>query len=210
MSTHAMSTEAAPRRALFFGDSLVAGIGDPAGGGWVARITAACFAAGQPLSTYNLGIRRETSIQVAARWRAEATPRIPPGGDCRIVLSFGANDTTVEEGAVRVRPERSCQALSTILDEASSLDFPVLLVGPAPVDDPTQNARIGVLTESFAEICGQRGVPFIAVLEPLEQSEVWMSEVARGDGAHPAGGGYETITQLLIDAGLPSWLTGSR
>lgn len=208
MSTQDMSAEAAPRRALFFGDSLVAGIGDPAGGGWVARITAACFAAGDPLSTYNLGIRRETSVQVAGRWRAEAALRIPLSSDCRMVLSFGANDTTIEDGAVRVRPERSCEALGTILDEANSLGFPVLLVGPAPVDEHDQNARIGALTESFAEVCHQRDVPFIPVLEPLEQSEVWMSEVARGDGAHPAARGYEMIAQLLIDAGLLSWLAG--
>ncbi|MGH2834238.1 MAG: GDSL-type esterase/lipase family protein [Solirubrobacteraceae bacterium] len=207
MSTHAVSAEAAPRRALFFGDSLVAGIGDPAGGGWVTRIAAACFAAGQPLSIYNLGVRRETSVEVAARWRAEATPRIPPTGDCRIVLSFGANDTTIEDGSVRVCPERSCEALGTILDEANSLGLPVLLVGPAPVDDPDQNPRIGALTESFAEVCRQRDVPFIAVLEPLEQSQVWMSEVAGADGAHPAAGGYETIAELLINGGLLSWLT---
>jgi acyl-CoA thioesterase-1 len=67
-----MTAESAPRRALFLGDSLVAGIGDSAGGGWVARVVGACHEQGMPVTAYNLGIRRETSLQVAARWRAEA------------------------------------------------------------------------------------------------------------------------------------------
>lgn len=207
MSTNA---EAATRRVLFFGDSLVAGIGDPAGGGWVARIAAACFAAGQPLSVYNLGVRRESTVQVAARWRAEATPRVSSSADCRMVLSFGANDTTIEDGAVRVHPERSCEALSAILDETSSLGLPVLLVGPAPVDDSDQNTRIADLNESFAKVCAGHDVPFIAPFVSLIDSSVWMSELARGDGAHPSSAGYEAITQVLIDGGLLIWLTESR
>ncbi|HTA15882.1 MAG TPA: GDSL-type esterase/lipase family protein [Solirubrobacteraceae bacterium] len=202
-----MIREVAPRRVLFFGDSLVAGVGDPAGGGWVARVVGACFAHGQPLSPYNLGIRRETSIQVAARWRAEAMPRVPPGVDARMVVSFGTNDTTVEDGAVRVPADSSRHALATILDEASTLDLAALVVGPAPVDDPEQNRRIGALTESFAEVCQERDTPFIGIVEPLLQSPVWMSEVSAGDGAHPGSGGYQTIAQLLIDRGLLAWLT---
>jgi acyl-CoA thioesterase-1 len=207
VSVPSRKAEAAPRRVLYLGDSLVAGVGDPVAGGWVARISAACFAAGQPLTPYNLGIRRETSVQVASRWRTEATPRVPPGADCRMVLSFGANDTTIDDGAVRVSPERSCDALARILEEAGALGLPVLLVGPAPVDDPEQNVRLAALTESFAEVCGRYDAPFIAALEPLLGSTVWMSEVALSDGAHPAAGGYEAITQLLIDRGLVSWLT---
>lgn len=202
-----MSEEAAPRRVLFFGDSLLAGIGDPAGGGWVARVTSACFAQGRPLSAYNLGIRRETSMQVAARWRSEAAPRVPPGADCRIVLSFGANDTTIEDGAVRVPAERSQSALAGILDQVGALGFPQFVVGPAPVDDAEQNERITALTAIFAEVCSERGTPFLGVVEPLLRSSVWMSEVAGGDGAHPSTEGYETIAQLLIDGGLRAWLT---
>ncbi len=202
-----MTGEAAPRRALFFGDSLVAGVGDPAGGGWVARVVSACFVQGLPLTAYNLGIRRETSIQVVARWRAEATPRIPPGADSRIVVSFGANDTTIEGGGVRVPASGSRRALTTILDEASTLGFAPFVVGPAPVDDAEQNRRIRALTESFAEVCDELDAPFIGVVEPLLGSPVWMSEVAGGDGAHPGAKGYQAIAQLLIDRGLLAWLT---
>src|SRR4029077_13817605 len=45
----------AERRVLFFGASLVAGVGDPAGLGWVGRVVAASFALDVPLTAYNLG-----------------------------------------------------------------------------------------------------------------------------------------------------------
>jgi acyl-CoA thioesterase-1 len=103
------------RRVLFFGDSLVAGAGDPTAQGWVGRVAGASFGLGLPLTAYNLGVRGETSEQVAARWRAEALPRLAAGSDARVVLSFGANDTTVDDGCLRVEPERSCAALADIL-----------------------------------------------------------------------------------------------
>ena len=43
------------RRVLFFGDSIVAGVGDPEGRGWVGRVVAASFASGLPLTAYPLG-----------------------------------------------------------------------------------------------------------------------------------------------------------
>jgi lysophospholipase L1-like esterase len=199
--------EIAPRRVLFFGDSLVAGVGDPAGGGWVARVVSACFDQGQPVTAYNLGIRRETSIQVAARWRTEARARVPSGAGARVVISLGANDTTIDEGTVRVSPDRSRRALAAILDEVSAVGMSSFVVGPAPVDDAEQNARIKALTESFAKVSIERGVPFVGVAEALLKSSAWMAEVAAGDGAHPAAEGYRTVAQRLIDAGLLAWLT---
>src|ERR1700734_2624968 len=97
----------AATRVLFFGDSLVAGVGDPSGGGWVARVISACFHGGTPITAYNLGVRRETSAQVLARWRAEAEPRVPSGVHARVVVSFGANDTTIEAGKLRVPADDS-------------------------------------------------------------------------------------------------------
>jgi lysophospholipase L1-like esterase len=158
------------------------------------------------MTTYNLGIRRETSVEVAARWRAEAAPRIGSGGDSRLVISVGANDTTVENGSMRVAAADSRLALETLLDDAGALGLARFVIGPAPVDDARQNLRIAELTGSFAEVCAERGVPFLAVAEALLASSVWMSEIASGDGAHPGAKGYEAITRLLLDGGLLAWL----
>jgi lysophospholipase L1-like esterase len=201
-----MIGEAAPRRVLFFGDSLVAGVGDPAGGGWVARVVSASVTRGQPLTAYNLGVRRETSLQVAARWRAEAEPRVPAGTTAQIVLSFGANDTSIEDGVPRVPAGDARRALALILREAHALGFETLVVGPAPVDDAAQNHRIKALTASFAEVCDEQQAPFIGVIDALLETPAWMAEIAAGDGAHPGADGYQILAQLLIDEGLVSWL----
>jgi acyl-CoA thioesterase-1 len=196
----------ADRRLLFFGDSLVAGAGDPAGAGWVGRVVAGAFTSGLALTAYNLGVRGETSEQVASRWRAEALPRLLPGADCRIVLSFGTNDTSVEHDRVRVKADRSLAALATILEEAATIGLPSLVVGPAPVDEPGHNGRIRSLSGSFAEVCAERGVPFVSVVEPLLASVVWMEQVAAGDGAHPGAEGYDALAELVLAGGWLDWL----
>jgi hypothetical protein len=49
---------------------------------------------------------------------------------------------------------------------------------------------------------------FVSVVEPLLTSPVWMTQVAVGDGAHPAAGGYEVLSDIEIAAGWADWLRG--
>lgn len=193
-------------RLLCFGDSFVAGVGDPRGQGWVGRVVAAAHAAGRPLMAYNLGVRRETSVEVAVRWRFEAMPRLLAGADCRVIFAVGANDATADGGAVRVAPERSCMALEKMLEQAAALGLPAAVAGPPPTGDAAQQARSLALSDAFTEVCAVRDVPFWPVAETLLASPIWLAEVAAGDGAHPAAAGYELLAQTLLDAGLLAWL----
>ena len=93
------------RRVFFVGDSFVAGVGDPDHRGWVGRLAARSHQAGVPLTTYNLGVRRDTAV--CRRWPSEVAARRAPGCDERLVVSFGVNDTTVKGGTQRVRTARS-------------------------------------------------------------------------------------------------------
>jgi len=199
-------TQPTDLRVLFFGDSFVAGIGDPDGRGWVGRVAAAASAAGRPLTAYQLGVRRETSVEVAVRWRFEAMPRLSADADCRVVFAVGANDTTVERGAPRVKAERSCLALATILDQAAAVGVPAAVAGPPPVGDDAQRERVAALSNAFAVLCAKRGTAFWPVAESLASSPTWREEQAAGDGAHPAAGGYEALARTLVDAGLLAWL----
>jgi acyl-CoA thioesterase I len=193
-------------RLLCFGDSFVAGVGDPRGQGWVGRVVEAAHAAGRPLTAYDLGVRRETSVEVAVRWRFEAMPRMVADADCRLVFAAGANDTTAESRGVRVPPERSCMALGKMLDQAAGLGRPAAVAGPPPVGDAAQQARVVALSEAFAEVCAARDVPFWPVAQTLLASPTWLEEAAAGDGAHPAAGGYELLARTLLDGGLLAWL----
>ncbi len=197
------------RHNLFFGDSLVAGVGDPTGLGWVGRIVAASFASGTSLTGYNLGVRRETSVQIAARLRAEALPRLVESTDCRVVLSCGANDTTIEDGRVRGTEGRSTAALATMLREVAGLHLSAFVVGPAPVAVAEQNERLGRLSDAFSASCRQHGVLFADVFGPLAESPLWSDEVSRADGAHPGADGYELLANLLAEEGLLPWLQSS-
>jgi acyl-CoA thioesterase-1 len=194
------------QRVLFLGDSLVAGFGDPSGLGWTGRVVAASFAAALPVSAYNLGVRRQTSRQIGSRWREEALPRLAPRADCRMVLSFGANDTTKEHGSMRVNFPSSLGTLAAILDDAASMGLRTLVIGPAPVQDREQSERIQRLSTAFGKLCRAQAIPFVDVIEPLLSSPVWMAQVTAGDGAHPAAEGYGVLADLILAGGWLDWL----
>lgn len=136
--------------------------------------------------------------------------RLVPAADARLVVSFGANDTTVEACHERVEPAGSLGALDAIIDRAAMLGLPVRVVGPAPVDDAEQNRRIQSLSAAFGEICASRAVPFLSVVEPLLASKLWGEQVADGDGAHPGAEGYDALAQLVLAGGWLDSLRGER
>jgi acyl-CoA thioesterase-1 len=192
-------------RVMFVGDSTVAGVGDPAGQGWVGRAVAGAFAAGMPLTAYNLGVRRDTSADVLARWHTEAHARFAPGADCRVVFSFGTNDATVEHGARRVPEQQSLANLADTLDGAAAVGLPTLFVGPAPVEEPEHRDRIVALSGAFAQLAAARGVPYIEVVRALAEDPTWTREAREGDGAHPGSGGYSLLAGLVMERWL-AWL----
>lgn len=191
-------TDAAPARDIricFIGDSFVAGTGDQDGLGWVGRLCA-----GTGLTVYNLGIRRDTSRDVAARWRAEAERRLPAGIDGRLVLSFGVNDCLIEDGHPRVPAVDSVANLDAILARSP---WPVLVVGPPPIADEATNDRIEALSAAMADGCAARGVACLEVASTLMRDRRWMTEVAEGDGAHPGREGYAALAERV--GAWPAW-----
>ncbi|MEV6390880.1 DUF459 domain-containing protein [Nocardia xishanensis] len=188
-------------RICFVGDSFVAGVGDPLFHGWAGRLGVAAHADDVPFTGYNLGVRRQTSADIAARWQTECTPRLPEGTDARVVFSFGVNDATHENGSTRVEPDASAANLTAVLALAAERGWPALVVAPPPIDDDAHNARTARLDERFAEICAAAGTPYVRVHHELRANEVWMREVRAGDGAHPGAGGYDAIAALI----LPAW-----
>lgn len=191
---------------MFFGDSHTSGSGDPEALGWPGRVAAAAVAAGVPLTPYNLGVGGETSVQVAARWRAEATPRLRDDGDPRAIFAFGANDVTLRDGRPRCTQEESLRSLEDALQGAHALGMRAFVVGPAAIDDEAENERIAELSAAFEALCARREVPFVPLVEELRRSETWRSELAVGDGAHPGARGYEQMASLVLAGGWLDWL----
>ena len=189
-------------RICFFGDSYVNGTGDPTGLGWVGRVSAAARRRGHDLTTYSLGIRRDTSADIAARWPEEATRRLPAEFDGRLVFSFGVNDCTDENGGPRIPAERSLENARAVLGAAKT-GSPTLMLGPPPLPRAAAETRIAALSHALAGLAEALGVPYLDLYTPLAAIALWRLELAAGDGAHPGAAGYALIADLV--EGWPAW-----
>jgi lysophospholipase L1-like esterase len=183
-------------RLCFVGDSFVNGTGDDECLGWTGRVTASLRRVGYDVTYYNLGIRRETTADVAARWAAEVARRVPDALSGRVVFSCGVNDTTVEGPAERLPLDASVLNLRHML-QASMARFETLVVGPPPIAEGAQNERIARLSAAFSQVCAAEGVLYLDVFSPLARSGIWRAEVLAGDGAHPNAGGYQELASLV-------------
>jgi acyl-CoA thioesterase-1 len=190
-----------PMRVCFFGDSLINGTGDDDALGWAGRIVARARQGGRDVTLYNLGIRRDTSGDIAARWKREATVRISPECDGRLVFSFGVNDcaSSGADHAPRVEHAQSVANAELIL-EAAQRWLPTLMVGPAILaDDPQANARVAALSADYARLCGRLGIPYLEICHLVATSPVWGREALAADGAHPNRGGYTLLADAIAE-----------
>jgi lysophospholipase L1-like esterase len=195
---------------LCFGDSFVNGAGDPDALGWAGRLAAAAWGQGLPLSYYNLGVRGETTADVAKRLRGETVPRMIPGADNCIVIAVGANDVDLAGGTRALSLEDSIAALGRILEAASELGARTHVVGPGPTGIADHDERSRELGRAFASFCSDRGVPFTDVLDDLLADERWGRSAGENDGIHPGAQGYAALTGLLVQRGLLEWLGAAK
>ena len=195
------------RRILFFGDSYVAGVGDPTGLGWTGRVTAASYAAGLALTPYNLGVRGHTSADVAARFEAETQARTGnPAASYGVVIAFGANDMTEVDRRLRVAPGVAVRTLDGLIDRVEASGHRGFVVGPPPVGDREQDERIAELSNQLAHVVTHRGLPFVETAQRLLAHDGWRDEAAANDGSHPGAGGYAALADLVLTGGWIAWL----
>jgi lysophospholipase L1-like esterase len=189
-------------RIAFIGDSFVNGTGDPECLGWVGRVGRSAAERGHAVTIYNLGIRRDTSADIAARWKDEVERRLVGDERSGMVFSFGVNDCVAENAQPRVDASAALRNTRRILAEASAIAA-CLVIGPPPIDDEGVNRRLDALNPLLAALCRELGIPFLDVLTPLRRSPIWLAEAAKGDGAHPGAGGYGELARLIDD--WPAW-----
>jgi acyl-CoA thioesterase-1 len=190
-------------RVCFVGDSFVAGVGDSAGFGWVGRVVAASAERARPLTAYNLGVRRQTSVQIAARAAVEVPPRLAEAGEARVVLSFGVNDTKMEDGAQRVSTEDTLAALHDAVRAVAPV--PVLVVGPPSVVDEAHDERARRLAEALRVECATAQIPFLDAHGATSGHSLWLTQARAGDGAHPGAAGYAQLAAALTNQVL-EWI----
>ena len=197
------------RRILVFGDSFVAGVGDPTGLGWVGRVAAASHAAGRPITVYNLGVRGDTSADVAARFEAELAARTGNAdASYGVGFSFGANDMLVQDNRLRVAPGRSIGTLNRLIDLAQARGHGVFVVGPAPVGERDEDERIRELSSQFAHVVTHRNLRYVEIARGLSAHDAWRREAAANDGSHPGAGGYAALAEIVLAGGWADWIDG--
>ena len=186
-------------RICFIGDSLVNGTADPTYLGWPGRVCQAAAQQGHLVTHYNLGIRSDTTADIAERWEKECADRLPAHIDGRVVFSFGVNDTTIQDhnNQQRVDTQTSLNLAKAILTAAKDR-YTVLWIGPLPIADDRQNKRSKELDRHFQALAKEIGVSYLAVYDTLVASAVWMREVAAIDDAHPQAEGYATLANLIV------------
>jgi lysophospholipase L1-like esterase len=177
-------------RICFVGDNMVNGTGDPDYLGWVGRVLQDERKRRTELTGYNLGIRRDRSDQIRARWRAEVATagRVRrPGG-----LLLWQHDAVQ-----KIEPAQMLAHTEAILSEAKKR-WPIFMVGVIPVSADDVRARCRSLDLAFARLCDRLGVPFLSVFEGLIATPAWLDEARAGDGAHPGTGGYGRMTEVVL------------
>jgi acyl-CoA thioesterase-1 len=187
-------------RLCVFGDSFVNGTGDPERLGWLGRATAGA----RDVTVYNLGVRGDTSVDIARRWRAEAEPRLAARDDGRLVFAFGVNDCGPDDagGERRIPRHATLDNAAEILGD-SALRWPTLMIGPPPIADAAVNARIEDLNGALRAVAARLGVPYCDVFAMLRADHIWMADVAAWDGAHPGARGYAALARLIT--AWPEW-----
>ena len=205
-------------RICFVGDSIINGTLDEDGRGWPGRLVASEIASGHHLTLYNLGVRAETSKDIARRWRAECLRRLPDAHPGAIVLGFGVNDMVEDpETGVRVPIPDSVAVAEKIISEAAEFR-PTLWVGPSPADMARQpfspapgvtyrfdNERTAELSGAYAALADELEVPYLDLFTSLSQSNRWAAALKAGDGVHPGADGYALIAELV--GGWRYWRT---
>jgi lysophospholipase L1-like esterase len=185
-------------RVCVFGDSFVAGIGDPKALGWVGRVTARTPAStGVNLTTYPLGVCGESTEEIVVRMPLESASRFARGDEHRAVIAPGFNDA-----GRGVDPAQSAAALEFGL---ASAGVPVLVVGPPPVGDEDMLARIEAVDAAFSEVCDRTGTPYLRTYRALAGKKAWV-EARADDGVHPNQTGYGLLAYVVLHGGWYDWL----
>lgn len=169
--------------------------------GWVGRVCADARHKGVDLTCYNLGVRRDTSADIAQRWESEANMRLPDEYDGRLVFSFGTNDCADGDTpkSPRVPLEASMHNARSILSAARAWK-PTLVVGPLPVSiNPNANERVKIFSEELESLSAEVEIHFLNFMEVANSmTGLWQQEAKAGDGVHPNRGAYAHLAEAVI------------
>ncbi|HMG30706.1 MAG TPA: GDSL-type esterase/lipase family protein [Jiangellaceae bacterium] len=193
-----MSTPPRDVRVCVFGDSFVAGVGDPKALGWVGRVAARTpSSTGVALTMYSLGVRGQSTEDVVVRMPLEISPRFARGDEHGVVLAVGVADAFAAVAVAR--------SAATLEFGLRSTGLRRLVVGPPPVGPDDLRRRIAELDGAYAELCARLDVPYVSTYGPLAEHGPWLDQ-RFADGVHPGQAGYGMLAYVVLHGGWYDWL----
>ena len=185
-------------RVCVFGDSFVAGVGDPKALGWVGRVaTRTPPSTGVALTLYPLGVRGQSTEDMVVRMPLEVSPRFARGDEHGVVLAVGIADAFAAVPVAR--------SAATLEFGLRSTDVSRLVVGPPPVGPPEVRQRLAALDTTFAGVSERLGVRYISTYAPLAGHGPWQRQ-RFVDGVHPGQAGYGMLAFVILNGGWYEWL----
>lgn len=202
-------------RIFCFGDSITLGCNDSQGLGWPGRLCRGLEHNDYPVAAYNLGVNGDTSLDIEARWQAEADARSrnSPG---LLLFAFGFNDAAKTDGNdFQVDLATSVATAHKLLTRAQTVSE-VLWIGPTPLDESVnpmlteyacwdmRNADIARYDAAYAALAADIGVDYLQLFPDFLANPRYQAALLAGDKVHPGDDGYALISEHI--AAWDKWL----
>lgn len=199
-----------PSAIFFVGDSITLGWRDETRGGWPARLLTGLGPAGASVTMYNLGVRGDTSEDIAVRWHDEVVRRRREPRSA-VVFAFGVNDAKLSPGgSYALGAARTRSNVASILARATA-DHTVLFVGPTPVEEAAlhrvlnpasklampSNDSIVAVSAIIAGEAERVGVPYLDLFNELTSDPRWIAALRQTDGLHPPAIGHDILARTI-------------
>lgn len=197
-------------RICFVGDSITLGQGDTQGLGWPGRLCLQAKQSGHDITGYNLGIRGDTSTEIAGRWRLECDRRLPKGTNGGIIFMFGVNDMAIQNNEGERVPMQSAIKNATAILSKAAKRHRCLWIGPTPVGKSVTlkaphlaatyefaRQRNASLNAAYQELALKIQVPFLDLHNLLSTSREWRDVLDSGDGVHPTPEGHACLAKVV-------------
>jgi lysophospholipase L1-like esterase len=209
-------------RIFVFGDSIVHGFYDNAGG-WVGRIastlhqkTLDSIVQGDGSSyfeVFNLGVSGDTTEGVLSRIKQEVEARRLYAQEELIIIAVGINDSVLlSDNTVNMDVYTFQTSYEKLINEALKLSSHVYCLGLTAVDEELtspwsgsstgkqwRNNRINLFEDSIKQSATRLDVPFLPVhdefLGKIETGHEFLA-----DGLHPNDAGHEFLASTVISA----------
>jgi lysophospholipase L1-like esterase len=200
---------------LIFGDSIVYGSWDKAGG-WIQRLRAFIEEKyPEEHLVYNLGVSADTTSSLLERLEFETQKRGSErnhrrGSATIIIFQIGTNDSAIlsTKKDFWVIQNKFKDNIKEIIKISREFSQKIFFVETTPADeDKTQpvpwdkrvtykNENIRKYNEITKEVCNKESVPFIEVFDKFYKSDY---KKLLQDGLHPNSEGHEKLFEIVKD-----------